>query len=70
MDLNFEKHNSLLLTGHNVNTTFYKYVLSHPAKSLLLLSLYLQLTEKKKKCYSRTPHKITTTYTAVLTEVN
>ena len=48
LDLNFEKHNSLLLTGHNVNTTFYKYVLSHPAKSLLLLSLYLQLTEKKR----------------------
>ena len=26
--------------------------------------------KKKKKCYSRTSHKIATTYTAVLIEVN
>ena len=36
---------------------------------LLSLSLYLQLTEKKKKVF-RTSDKIATTYTAVLIEVN
>ena len=50
-----------------------------PAYTLLLLllllsssssSLYLQLTEKKEKCYSRISDEIATTYTTVLIEVN
>ena len=36
---------------------------------LLSLSLYLQLTDKKKKVF-RTSDKIATTYSAVLIEVN
>ena len=29
----FEPHDSLLLRNHNVNTSFYRYVLCHPANS-------------------------------------
>ena len=43
MDFNFEKHSSLLLRDHNVNTSFYMHVLCHPGndKSVFLpLSIF------------------------------